>query len=117
MTWFHVVVYEPAIDPGGYYLAENVEADNLGEAQEAVLAKARAIGAGPLEVYEALEVCCRDYYGGSHYHCARCFGVSSMLGHTTNLHPPKDGSRRSIAEWDRVESHFCCPGDCELGTR
>ena len=25
--------------------------------------------------------CCSEDYGGSHYHCACCVGVSSMMGH------------------------------------
>lgn len=31
--------------------------------------------------------CCEEDYGGSHYHCARCDGVTGMYGHMTTLKP------------------------------
>ncbi len=55
------------------------------------------------------EPCCEDAdEPGSHYHCARCRGRSSMMGHYS----------RHYAKGQLVgELHFCCPGDCELAAK
>jgi hypothetical protein len=62
---------------------------------------------------EAIKNCkrCNPEHGlpdptlGSHYHCARCGGESSMYGHYTSFH---------WATKEKTEGHHCCPGDCAL---
>lgn len=59
--------------------------------------------------------CCDEYQqqmeefgqwmGGSHYHCGRCNGLCSMMGHWTTY------CKHRLPDAD---AHFCCPGDCEL---
>lgn len=59
----------------------------------------------PLSEIIGREPCCDEDLGGSHYHCGRCGGVSSMMGHSQGVH------------WnptEKVPQHFCCPNDCQL---
>lgn len=53
------------------------------------------------------ECCDETDFGGSHYHCAHCNGVTGMYGHMSGG-AFRDGKFRKHAE-----RHFCCPGDCQ----
>ena len=60
--------------------------------------------------------CCEEHakFGdlglGSHYHCARCWASTGMLGHYVSIH-------RRDGKWLKVAGHFCCPDNCELETK
>ncbi len=53
---------------------------------------------------------CDQDYGGSHYHCAKCNGVSSMMGHYTT-------GFRNDGRWVTFPDHagyFTCQPEFEL---
>lgn len=59
------------------------------------------------------EPCCDQDFGGSHYHCPRCWAVTSMLGHHVGVHWfPNPRTKKMDAT--KVESHLHCPDYCEL---
>ena len=49
--------------------------------------------------------CCEQDFGGSHYHCGRCNGVTGMMGHSTVF---------CKVTGERTLHHQCCPGNCAL---
>lgn len=51
--------------------------------------------------------CCPEDWGGSHYHCAGCNGVTGMYGHYR-------GGYFRYGKWVKfAEAHMCCPDRCE----
>lgn len=61
----------------------------------------------PLSEIIGREPCCDKDLGGSHYHCGRCNGVSSMMGHYRAVHWFENKTTK-------VPPHTCCPNDCQL---
>jgi len=53
------------------------------------------------------EYCGCDIGWGSHYHCYKCNGTCSMMGHLSSHHFVAGVSTK-------VASHYCCPNKCEL---
>lgn len=51
--------------------------------------------------------CCDEDFGGSHYHCAYCRGVSGMQGHPECV-AKANADRRAIPRT------LCQVGDCNL---
>jgi hypothetical protein len=55
---------------------------------------------------ETEEHCCEDWDEmSSHYHCARCGGRCSMMGHLIKHY--EQGA--AVTDY-----HMCCPDNCEL---
>ena len=69
------------------------------------------------------EVCMEDWGEESHYHCNRCEGQTSMMGHSTNVCKKytlsvepgfKKGRQTAIHGGPSLPRHMCCPGDCQF---
>lgn len=48
--------------------------------------------------------CCEDDYGGTHWHCAKCNGVTSMMGHLTSGFRYRD----EWVEFPDGKTYFTC---------
>lgn len=53
------------------------------------------------------EICGEDPGMTSHYHCFRCNGECSMMGHETNY---------CKVYGNGTPRHACCPGNCQFDT-